>query len=291
MMKNFPAASHSLREESIFIYRTIVVSRQTYIIPLFTPAENRTYQLQKMSSPPRRTLPAFTTCDSDFPTFRPPSAQQLFLQDEEYGHALSALVKAVSDVIVVDASRNIFLGRRRVQPQPDWWFFGGRARFGERPEQAAARNLRRELGLVFHEDRFELLNVYSFRWSSREQKPRDHGTCDVSVVFALELREEEIGKLKLDGLEYSDGRWWTQDTSQESYPPLILSPPSSRESVESCGIKFTSSTSLWRVVGKGGWVVQMIGMGIKFPSAVLGGGIMGVIWGGVKLGRDKIPSP
>jgi hypothetical protein len=58
------------------------------------------------------------------------------IPDEEYGRALDCLVKACCDVIVtvVDepcAARSslqekIFLGRRQVEPQPDWWFIGGR---------------------------------------------------------------------------------------------------------------------------------------------------------------------
>ena len=56
---------------------------------------------------------------------------------------------------------------------------------------------------------------------------------------------------------------------------------------------------MWRVkfvgsCGERGWAVQ-IGMGVKFACVtmigVCGGGIMGVMWGGVKLGGDKIPSP
>ena len=44
-----------------------------------------------------------------------------FLPDDEYGRALDALVKACSDVLVVaDGGARVFLGRRCVEPQPDW---------------------------------------------------------------------------------------------------------------------------------------------------------------------------
>jgi hypothetical protein len=58
------------------------------------------------------------------------------MPDEEYGRALDCIVKACCDVIVtvVDEQHvvgspmqeKIFLGRRQVEPQPDWWFIGGR---------------------------------------------------------------------------------------------------------------------------------------------------------------------
>ena len=58
------------------------------------------------------------------------------IPDEEYGRALDCIVKACCDVIVTVADdpratvsslqEMIFLGRRQVEPQPDWWFIGGR---------------------------------------------------------------------------------------------------------------------------------------------------------------------
>ena len=58
------------------------------------------------------------------------------IPDDEYGRALDCLVKACCDVIVTVADEpfeaqsplqeKIFLGRRQVEPQPDWWFIGGR---------------------------------------------------------------------------------------------------------------------------------------------------------------------
>ena len=54
---------------------------------------------------------------------------------------------------------------------------------------------------------------------------------------------------------------------------------------------------LWGGVGSGGrWVVVVqIGMGVKFTCAtmigVCGADIMGVMWGGIEWGGDKIPSP
>ena len=65
--------------------------------------------------------------------FRP---QKVFLPDKEYGLALDALVKGCADVLLTrgeGASLRILLGKRKVEPQPDWWFVGGRTRPGDTP--------------------------------------------------------------------------------------------------------------------------------------------------------------
>ena len=68
-----------------------------------------------------------------------------FLDDDTYGKALDTLVKACSDVMIESADgQRLFVGRRKVEPQPDWWFVGGRARPGDTTQVAAARNVRRD---------------------------------------------------------------------------------------------------------------------------------------------------
>lgn len=51
--------------------------------------------------------------------------QNLFLDDREYGLALDCLVKATSDLLILDSDGpgcKILLGKRVVEPQPDWWY-------------------------------------------------------------------------------------------------------------------------------------------------------------------------
>ena len=68
------------------------------------------------------------------------TSHRKFLADKEYGEALDTLVKACSDMLLVhpDGAR-IFLGKRLVQPQPDWWFVGGRIFPGETPARSCCR--------------------------------------------------------------------------------------------------------------------------------------------------------
>uniref|UniRef100_A0A7S2N1I2 Nudix hydrolase domain-containing protein n=1 Tax=Helicotheca tamesis TaxID=374047 RepID=A0A7S2N1I2_9STRA len=132
-----------------------------------------------------------------------------FLPDDEYGRALDAMVKAVSDILVTSKSgTKVFLGRRKVEPQPDWWYIGGRSKPGETAEKAAARNVRRELKLDIPVERFEVIANYSFVWQFRQQAPQGNGTADISTVHCLELSDEEVSKAEFDNKEYSECKWF-----------------------------------------------------------------------------------
>ena len=104
------------------------------------------------------------------------------------GHALDALTKHCSDVLLMSADgESLFIGQRKVQPQPDWWFIGGRrcrhrrhpshptlthwcsSKTGDTPQAAAARNVKRELRLDIDPDRFKVVSNLSFVWNYREQ--------------------------------------------------------------------------------------------------------------------------
>eukprot|EP00965_Chrysotila_dentata_P160538 5300124-Pleurochrysis_carterae.AAC.1 len=78
------------------------------------------------------------------------------LPDKEYGEALDCLVKGCSDLLLVSPDgEKILLGKRSVQPQPDWWFVGGRIFPGETPAQSSCRLLKRELSLDIEPSRLE----------------------------------------------------------------------------------------------------------------------------------------
>uniref|UniRef100_A0A7S2S124 Nudix hydrolase domain-containing protein n=1 Tax=Rhizochromulina marina TaxID=1034831 RepID=A0A7S2S124_9STRA len=149
--------------------------------------------------------------------------RRVFLPDYEYGLALDALVKACSDVLVLSQDEaSCFLGRRRVEPQPDWWFIGGRARPGETTQDAAARNVRRELGLEVDPARFMPVATFSMVWALRNQPPVENGTADTSTIHVLVLREGEGTAVKLDEAEYRDARFVPLDEvlSGDFHPAL-----------------------------------------------------------------------
>ena len=154
--------------------------------------------------------------------------QKVFLPDKEYGLALDALVKGCADVLLTrgeGASLRILLGKRKVEPQPDWWFVGGRTRPGDTPAEGAARNVKRELGLAIETRRFVHVNTYSFVWNYRQQAPSTNGTADASTVFELPLTAAEadgLGPAKFDKNEYADAAWvGPLDILEGDYHPAL----------------------------------------------------------------------
>jgi hypothetical protein len=145
-----------------------------------------------------------------------------FLADKEYGEALDTLVKACSDMLLISPDgKTIFLGKRLVQPQPDWWFVGGRMFPGETPSQSCCRLLRRELGLDIDPTRMQPVCCQSLAWGMREQlcaarltiacwphmrdaphpdgsrdstvrRPKENGTTDSQFVLSLQCARPRI---------------------------------------------------------------------------------------------------
>jgi len=157
--------------------------------------------------------------------------RKVFLPDREYGLALDALVKGCSDVLVVSSDgTRVLLGRRKVEPQPDWWFIGGRSRPGDTTIAAARRNVHRELGLLLDESRYQVVANYSMVWSYRQQAPTEHGTADLSTIHTVYLtpQEEQDGVPALDPNEYHESQWWNieeilSDPNDRFHPCLLSS--------------------------------------------------------------------
>lgn len=100
----------------------------------------------------------------------------------------------------------VFLGKRQVFPQKDWWVgCGGRMKPGESVFEASRRLLQREVKLTFEvadlKRRLQTVGSYSFVWGKREQAPQTNGTADISVVVTMELTESEVAALVPDEFE------------------------------------------------------------------------------------------
>jgi ADP-ribose pyrophosphatase YjhB (NUDIX family) len=139
--------------------------------------------------------------------------QNVYLGDKEYGMALDCLVKACTDLLILDSDDHsdckLLLGKRIVEPQPDWWYVGGRMKPGETPEQSISRLVKRELHLLVEPSRFQQLGTHSYVWARRQQPPMDNGTCDISVVLTLVLLPGEADCIYMDEKEYSEFRWFS----------------------------------------------------------------------------------
>jgi len=147
----------------------------------------------------------------------------IFLPDAVYGQALDSLVAACVDIILV-FNNQIMIAKRNWQPQPDWWIIGGRMRKGELYEEAALRNIHRELSLVIQPERLELFNFYSFIWDKRAQEPVGNGSHTLSVVMLLRLTESEVAALTLNE-EYEDAIWLTLEAvigCPKTYHPALI---------------------------------------------------------------------
>jgi len=132
------------------------------------------------------------------------TSHRLRLPDKEYGEALDCLVKGCSDMLLLSPDGGtILLGKRNVQPQPDWWFAGGRIFPGETPAQSCGRLLSREFGLEIAPARFQVVCCQSLAWGMREQPPQSNGTTDLQVVLSLLLTAPEVEKVVLDPQEYT----------------------------------------------------------------------------------------
>lgn len=118
-------------------------------------------------------------------------------------------MKGCTDILLLNpAGTHIFAGKRCVQPQPDWWFMGGRIFPGETPVQSCQRLLKRELKLDVGADRLKPVCAQAFAFGMREQEPKDHGTTDTQFCYKLQLiDEEEVKKVVVDEEEYCDSEW------------------------------------------------------------------------------------
>ena len=138
--------------------------------------------------------------------FSPP-----FLSDEVYGQALDALVITCVDIVLVHGDR-VLLGERRQPPRPGWWVIGGRMIHGESPIAAVQRKLKEEASLEgIGGDRLDFIGVFSTRFGSRGQPPREHGLHSVNLTYRLGLTDEEAAGIVLDEREYGRSQWWNTD--------------------------------------------------------------------------------
>ncbi len=143
------------------------------------------------------------------------------LGDEAYAQAIDSLVIACVDIILLDAKGEMLLGKRSYYPAKGWWIVGGRMRPGESFEEAAARNVKRELGLEISTERFSCLGLYSFVWAIRRQPPVENGSHTISVTMTLAVTDSEKAEVHPNE-EYEEMKWW--DPKLVAQDPQFLLP-------------------------------------------------------------------
>lgn len=121
--------------------------------------------------------------------------------------------------------KKIFVGKRNVHPQPDWWLVGGRMLPGETAVDSCRRLLQRELTLDIHPNRFTTVCCQTMAWHMRQQQPKNHGTVDLQVVLSFQVEEEELSKVVFDRNEYDEVKWVdAHDILKGNYHPALKHP-------------------------------------------------------------------
>ena len=166
---------------------------------------SRALRLSRLPVPRPRTMLQSTVPHFDTGGF---TSHRTYLSDKEYGEALDCIVKGCTDILITCPKReSILLGKRKVQPQPDWWFVGGRIFPGETPAVSCCRLLKRELQIDVAPGRLEPICCQSLAWAHREQTPKHHGTTDIQVAHTLCLLPGEEQRVVLDPKEYFESKW------------------------------------------------------------------------------------
>lgn len=148
-----------------------------------------------------------------------PAFRKRILNSQAYGDAISSFVQKTCDVLPFDPNTGrVFVATRQKEPQPADWVIGGRKYAGETDEEAALRNLKRELGIkVSSMAQGRLVKIeepYDVMWDTREHPPTENeagesvtGAHQAPTLFALPVAEQEFNGIVALNEEYSDGRW------------------------------------------------------------------------------------
>ncbi|KNC86373.1 hypothetical protein SARC_01469 [Sphaeroforma arctica JP610] len=149
-----------------------------------------------------------------------------FVDDHSYALMLDNMVKACTDILLITPENKLLLGKRNVQPQPDFWMGGGRMKPGESPGKSGARLMKCEFGLDIHHARFEHVCAATLVWDRREQLPATNGTADVQVILALHLSVKEMENVVLSGTEYDESKVVAlsevSEGPEDMYSPILV---------------------------------------------------------------------
>ncbi len=130
----------------------------------------------------------------------------IFLGDEEYGRALSAIVVACVDVALVYKGK-LLMGLRLNEPYKGRWAFpGGRMKPGESFGDTAARHAWTNLYLRMSPRRFRVVRTDSWAWSRRAQPPQEAGCHMTGTTVFAELSAREASRIELKG-DLAELRW------------------------------------------------------------------------------------
>ena len=132
----------------------------------------------------------------------------VFVDDATYSVILDTVVKAVVDVQLTRRDGRVLLGRRVGLPHSDWWIPGGRMVPGEPVPAAAARLVKREVGVSLAAADVTAVTHFTYSWDSRTQPPTDHGTSDAATIVTVAVGDDAASAVAHDPREYSALAWF-----------------------------------------------------------------------------------
>ncbi|TDC61124.1 NUDIX hydrolase [Micromonospora sp. KC207] len=133
------------------------------------------------------------------------------LPDDDYARTLDNLVQANVDVIVHTRDGRVLLGYRKDLPLRDmFWVFGGRMKVGETLVNAAARALKRELGLDIGQKPVVLNHIYNVMWGSRSVAPEKRGFQTLLSLMTYECTDDEARSLAAADKTHEWVRWYSR---------------------------------------------------------------------------------
>lgn len=146
------------------------------------------------------------------------------LPAEIYSQVLDSMVRTCADALVTGPNGAILLGFRTEEPcKNNWWYIGGRMNPGESFTDALIRNLQREIGMAFTDDRFTQIGTYSLPWPRRQQPPQEGGCHDCSILSRLHLTDEEAADILLNEHDFTTQAWFERKKilSDDSLPEAL----------------------------------------------------------------------
>lgn len=150
------------------------------------------------------------------PDFTHKGVADFNLSVEEYARVLDSVVIANVDIILHKTNGDVLLGTRVDKPlQNKLWIFGGRMKPGDSINDAARRNIKREVGIKADESRLVFSNIYNIMWAGRAEVPQDHGFQTMISILKYECTPEEIEQSRAADDTHSHMRWYTQDELQQ----------------------------------------------------------------------------
>ncbi|HEY4512247.1 MAG TPA: NUDIX domain-containing protein [Candidatus Paceibacterota bacterium] len=151
------------------------------------------------------------------------------LDDAAYSLAQSAFPVLSIDILLYNKQqKRVYLATRKIRPmEGEWWFVGGRIRFGQTEEVGLQSVFKRETGHNLDTSRLEFFGFLRSFMKNREQEPYDVGSDSLAMNFALEVTPEEIETIgtRLDEKEYKAGQGFKAFTLEElegEVQPIVL---------------------------------------------------------------------